>query len=235
MTYSRTYHTFPLRYRVFLKILKIIHYFGDRERALPDDIGHIVGWVPVDPSLRQHLWHLSAVNLNEGIGLFLYDQDGSQEPIRMKVDRLENHSGKTFELIGTHVNGNPYKLGCKKSPIHVLVQHGEFTIDSFPGIENGFSHSKLETWFNEERDGHLEGVVWHADDGRMFKLHRHHLNLKWPVDDLRMFSRSIYIDLKQYEVNGHNKNALFELLKTVDGRTFESIDSLSKWSIDGSS
>jgi len=43
----------------------------DREEALPDDIGHIVGWVPVDPSLRQHLWHLSAVNLNEGIGLFL--------------------------------------------------------------------------------------------------------------------------------------------------------------------
>jgi len=205
----------------------------DRKDALPDDIGHIVGWVPVDPSLRQHLWHLSSVNLNEGVGLFLYDKNGSQGPALIEIDRLEKHCGKTFELIGTHVNGNPYKLGCKKNPIHLLVQHGEFLVDSFPIMENDTSHTKLETWFMEEKSGHLEGLVWHANDGQMFKLHRHHLNLKWPLDDLRIFNRSIFIDLHQYEANSHHRNVLFEKLKTIDGMTFDGIESLSNWSRDG--
>merc|ERR1712050_186718 len=72
----------------------------DKEHALPDDIGHIVGWVPIDPSLRQHLWHLSAVNLNDGIGLFLYDGIDSQGPVKMKAEKLEKYCGMTFELIG---------------------------------------------------------------------------------------------------------------------------------------
>lgn len=201
-----------------------------QEDILPDDIGHIVGWVPVDPSLRQHLWHLSVVNLNEGRGLFLYNnKDGRME---LQLDDLQKHCGKTFELIGTHVNGNPYKLGCKKSPIHMLVQHGEFKINTFPPMEK-FSHTSLKTWFDEEVDGKVEGVVWHSHDGKMFKLHRHHLDMKWPVDELRMFTRPLHIDFHRYEGStACRPNTLFEKLNTVDGTTFDNVDCLSKWNLD---
>ena len=198
----------------------------DKEEVLPDDIGHMVGWVPVDPSLRQHLWHLSAVNFNDGVALFLNDSilDG---PIKIQVCKLEKYKGKTFELIGTHVNGNPYKLGCKKNPIHVLVQHGEFTIKEFPDFESGLTHYNLINWFNKQFDGHVEGIVWHAHDGQMFKLHRHHLDLKWPIENLRLSSRVINIDMSKYEANGYNHNTLFEKLKTIDGKTFANSSELS--------
>ena len=211
---------------------------ASREDATPDDIGHIVGWVPVDPSLRQHLWHLSAVNLNDGTGLFLYDGCRKQEgnstgaSMELQVDDLQKHCGKTFELIGTHVNANPYKLGCKKSPIHMLVQHGEFKM-AFPMTSEKWSHESLKAWFDGEVDGMVEGVVWHAQDGKMFKLHRHHLDLKWPLNDLRMLSRSLRVDLHRYEGSvACRPNALFEKLKTVDGKSFDNIDSLSKWLLD---
>lgn len=203
------------------------------ENVMPDDIGHIVGWVPVDPSMRQHLWHLSAVNLNDGVGLFLKNSPADNNHIIIQLEKLENYCGKTFELIGTHVNGNPYKLGCKKNPIHVLVQHGEFRLDTFPCFETGLTHAILKSWFDEQINGHLEGIVWHSSGGKMFKLHRHHLDLKWPVDDLRIFSFPVKIDMSIYEAtqHNHNRNTMFDKLKIVDGKTFENIEELSKWAI----
>jgi len=197
------------------------------EKAVPDDIGHMVGWVPVDPSLRQHLWHLSAVHFNDAIGLFLKDSKNVNEPMNIQVDKLENYYGKTFELIGSNVNGNPYRLGCKKSPIHVLVQHGEFSVSEFPILENSLSHSNLVEWFNENTNGNLEGIVWHTVDGKMFKLHRHHLDLKWPVDNLRIFSRAVTIDMSKYEGMGGNRNTLLEKLKLLDRKLFDLITEIS--------
>ena len=74
---------------------------------VPDDIGHLVGWVPVDPSLRMHVWHLSVVDLNRGEGLFLSEEQPGG-PMKIHRVKLEDLLGKTFELIGTNVNANPY-------------------------------------------------------------------------------------------------------------------------------
>lgn len=199
------------------------------DKAVPDDIGHMVGWVPVDPSLRQHLWHLSTVHFNDGVGLFLKDSKDNNEPMRIEVDRLENYYGKTFELIGSNVNGNPYKLGTKKDPIHVLIQHGGFTMKDFPDVlENNVTHDGLVEWFNNKSDGNIEGIVWHhVDHGKMFKLHRHHLDLKWPVDNLRLFSKQVTIDMEKYECIGSSKNRLFEKLKYYHGSVVDSITELS--------
>ena len=79
----------------------------DPEEAVPDDIGHLVGWVPIDPSLRTHLWHLSVVDLKRGEGLFLKNNK-LKGKLQISIEKLENFIGKTFELIGTNVNANPY-------------------------------------------------------------------------------------------------------------------------------
>merc|ERR1712080_322463 len=115
-----------------------------------------------------------------------------------------------------------------------FVQHGEFMVDTFPSFEKGLTHTDLMTWFDEQSDGHVEGIVWHAEDGKMFKLHRQHLGLKWPIDGLRIFSHPVSIDMHEYEVNGHNHNSLFEKLKTVDGKTFKNIAELTNWSLEKS-
>ena len=68
-----------------------------------------MGWVPVDPSLRTHLWHLSVVNLSTGHGLIVkYNQD--MKSLSITINPLKDLVGNTFELIGTNVNGNPYGM-----------------------------------------------------------------------------------------------------------------------------
>ena len=73
----------------------------------PTDNGHLVGWVPVDPSARTHIWHLSAVDLICGRFVCLNEKAGD-ESLVARIEYLDDYLGKTFELIGTKVNGNPY-------------------------------------------------------------------------------------------------------------------------------
>ncbi|XP_057290468.1 uncharacterized protein C12orf29 homolog [Hydractinia symbiolongicarpus] len=196
----------------------------DKENLVPDDIGHLVGWVPVDPSLRTHLWHLSVVDLTLGKALFLFDSDVDDGQIQMSIQDLKNHFNQTFELIGTNVNGNPYGLGNKKEPFHVLVRHGEIPVKSFPPLENGWNHELLREWFLT--DEQMEGVVWHCTDGKMFKLHRHHLDLPWPVKNVFTSTRKVVIDTSQYENNGPYQNKLFTKLKSLSGKTLENISTI---------
>lgn len=190
--------------------------FADN-RCKPQSNGHLVGFVPVDPSLRQHLWHLSAVNLNLGLAVMLkytptnIVEYAAEERIDDKInvtelpqfalciDRLSEYEGQTAELIGTHVNGNPYGLGNKQNPFHVYVIHGSVPINYPPGQLT--DHDQVKQWFQDPDRGSVEGMVWHTTDrgtaqcedekecdsgvgnqrdGEMFKLHRCHMDIKWP-------------------------------------------------------
>ena len=82
---------------------------------MPSDNGHLVGWVPVDPSLRNHLWHLSVVNLSTSHALVLKYE---KSVLTMKIYPLTDLVGCTFELVGTNVNANPYgKIMILTSPV----------------------------------------------------------------------------------------------------------------------
>lgn len=80
-------------------------------------------------------------------------------------EALENSGmlkdGKTYELVGPKVNGNPYNLEK-----HELWEHGsiEFKVEdfSFEGLKKIF----------EEKLKNEEGLVFHHTDGRMIKLRR---------------------------------------------------------------
>ena len=79
----------------------------DGEDPIPGENGHLVGWVPIDTSLRMHLWHLSVVDFNLGIGVFLHYSNTNSD-LCVRIDSLENYLGKTLELIGSNINANPY-------------------------------------------------------------------------------------------------------------------------------
>ncbi|XP_041366004.1 uncharacterized protein C12orf29 homolog isoform X2 [Gigantopelta aegis] len=131
--------------------------------AQPDDGGHTPGWVPIDVKSRQHCWHLSAVDLIQSLALVL--RENEDEGLTVECLPLSDLLGQTVELIGTNINGNPYHIGTKPQPIHVLVKHGSISVSCPPVPQL----STLTDWLQHAQDGQVEGVVWHCQNGKLFK------------------------------------------------------------------
>ncbi|XP_064634800.1 RNA ligase 1-like [Lineus longissimus] len=200
----------------------------------PDQNGHIPGWVPLDPSSRQHCWHLTTVDLENGIALVLrhINKHGAQQERMLQISLvpLAEIARHTLELIGTNINGNPYGLGCKQHPLHLLVVHGSIHCHSPPKPD----HKSIMDWFSSCSEGRIEGIVWHCKDGQLFKLHRHHLGLEWPVENLHLNSLpvKIDIDLSQYELECDHTSQIRKLAK-LDGQTVPHLNDLLKDGVTG--
>jgi len=158
--------------------------------GLPDAGGHIPGWVPIDTQSRMHCWHLSAVDLEEpAVALVLQPQSNSSG-LEITLWPLAELDGCTMELIGTNVNANPYHLGSRQYPIHFLVRHGIMQI-----CDELHTPECLLDWFDTEV-GAVEGIVWHCADESLFKLHRHHLGLKWPIELPHLITLPVVVNLE---------------------------------------
>lgn len=77
----------------------------------------------------------------------------------------------TYELVGPHVQGNPYDL-----PHHRLWRHGFSTIKA----PTDFDMLRTFLGFHPR-----EGIVWHHPDGnsRMAKIKRRDFGLQWPLKE----------------------------------------------------
>ena len=147
-------------------------------------------------------------------------EDKDCNRFELTLEPLGNYVGKTLELIGTHVNANPYGIGCKKLPLHVLVVHGSIPFTERPPL--GFTEL-AEFVSNVDKQGGIEGIVWHCRDKSLYKLHCHHLNLKWPPKDvepskLKLNSIPVIVscNLVEYEVD-YKENSTFQWLQHLDG------------------
>ena len=190
--------------------------------AMPDDIGHTPGWVPLEQNSRQYCWHLQAVNLDRGMVLILknFQEEYNDKRLELCTASLSQYVGRTMELIGTNINGNPYKIGTKEKPIHIYVPHGEVTFQSEPPQ----SFSELGEWFENTEDGQVEGIVWHCKDGELYKCHRHHLGLRWPVDKPRLLSLAVKINMDISLIKDCClEDSLFASLGNFNGHTFSSL------------
>ncbi|XP_060068287.1 RNA ligase 1-like [Ylistrum balloti] len=189
----------------------------------PDANGHIPGWVPVDPKSRQHCWHLTAVDLTHSIGLVLREKTDEGRKLQVDLVNLSELLGKTAELIGTHVNGNPYGIGNKATPLHLMVLHGSIKAT----VPCGLHLEEVRAWLEGNNSGRMEGVVWHCESGSLYKLHRHHVNLPWPMKDPTLSQRpvSITVDITPYEVEENNTSCLWTLSK-LNGQTCDSLPAM---------
>ncbi|KAM6973195.1 RNA ligase 1 [Aplochiton taeniatus] len=165
---------------------KVVHHNG---HPVPDEHGHVPGWVPVAPNNKMYCWHSSVVDYDEGVALVLRPTTDDEDQLEITTVPLSNLLEKTLELIGTNINGNPYGMGSKKHPVHTLVAHGSVPIRNPPPVD----HHQLCSWFLDSKEGQVEGIVWHCNDGTLVKLHRHHLGLKWPDGDTFLNTRPIVI------------------------------------------
>jgi len=194
---------------------------------MPDVNGHIPGWVPIASKSRQHCWHESAVDMDSSIALILAPtEQGDDADFKLSIVPLSRYNNATLELIGTHINGNPYMLGSKVCPLHILVRHGSVHLSPSPPL----CYPDLQIWMKGDF-GRMEGVVWHCQNGSMFKAHRHHLGLHWPLSDnlprLSTCSVRIDVDLLPYE-DDFIENAMFHHLSKLHGQLFQRLTDIFK-------
>lgn len=191
---------------------------------IPDRNGHTPGWVPISTDTKQYCWHHTVVEQERLLVVRKCshkDEEVSLEIVDVPFCDLHD---KTFELVGTSINANPYGLGSKEQPFHFLVQHGAISID-LP--HDDIEYNLLKSWFRSDACK-VEGLVWHCSNGKMFKLHRHHMDLKWPLPDKSCSSlsqKSIVVKMQPNNIAHPSK--LFEDLRNVNGQKFSTLHQLS--------
>uniref|UniRef100_A0A8C0BEA1 RNA ligase 1 n=1 Tax=Buteo japonicus TaxID=224669 RepID=A0A8C0BEA1_9AVES len=175
------------------------------------------GWVPVEKNSKQYCWHSSVVNYEAEIALVLKHH---ADPGLLEISPvpLSEILEQTLELIGTNINANPYGLGSKKQPVHLLVPHGAFEIKNPPTLKQ----TDIVSWFEGCNEGKVEGIVWHCRDGCLIKLHRHHLGLHWPLAETYLNSQPVVISFNRtkYDCDFEPKS-LFHRFSNLDGRRFD--------------
>ncbi|XP_051917211.1 uncharacterized protein C12orf29 homolog [Hippocampus zosterae] len=188
---------------------------------VPDEHGHIPGWVPVEDGNKQYCWHSSAVDYGAGTVLLLRPAaNNDYNTLEIAAVPLTDLQEQTLELIGTNINGNPYALGCKKQPIHLLVSHGSVRIQNPPPV----NFEQLYSWFCSSPEGLVEGIVWHCGDGSLFKVHRHHLGLEWPAGNTHLGSKPVVVHVGGTAVAaGDNSKRLFASLSHLNGHRFSGL------------
>lgn len=168
--------------------------------------GHLMGWVPFDQESRQHCWHASVLNEDFTKALILtydsYKFTLSYLPLAELLDT-------TLELIGTNINANPYKLGSKKFPLHFLIIHGSIPIDEKVKVYISNTDSMKSFFYSTE--GQVEGIVWHTHSGLMYKLHRHHIKLEWPIEKPRICTIPVIVQVDDINSNSLKIKALIKL------------------------
>ncbi|XP_020633314.2 RNA ligase 1 isoform X2 [Pogona vitticeps] len=189
-------------------------------KPFPDENGHIPGWVPVEKNSKQYCWHTSVVDYEFELGLVLKPHTEETGLLEISPVPLSHFSEHTLELIGTNINANPYGLGSKKHPIHLLVPHGIFQIKNVPAL----NHTDILAWLDGCKEGKIEGIVWHCANGSLIKLHRHHLGLPWPIAHPNLISQPVVVDFSgdKYGCN-FQPNTLFHYFSKLDGQRFNSL------------
>jgi hypothetical protein len=127
-------------------------------------MGHQIGFMPLDNNDK---WHFDCIT-NNGKNINVLTKIGrSIAIINAPITELE---GKTVELIGPKIQGNPHKV-----PQHCVYIHGDiqikhiFSINELSNTKNMFLNNPIMSYF--------EGIVIHFSNGNLYKLHRHHLDI----------------------------------------------------------
>ena len=86
---------------------------------------------------------------------------------RQKQNNLENG---TYELIGKHINANPYNLDTD-----ILEKHGNRILENVPRDYEGIRQ------YLEEH--YLEGIVFYRENGEMCKIKRSDFGFPWKINN----------------------------------------------------
>ncbi|KAM6353408.1 LOW QUALITY PROTEIN: RNA ligase 1-like [Alca torda] len=186
---------------------------------LPSENGYMPGCVPVEKNSKQY--YRSSVNDEAKIAraemALVLKHRADPGLLEISPVPLAEILEQTLELIGTHINANPYGLGSKKQPVHLLVPHGAFEEKSPLTLKQNV----IQSWF-EGCSERVVGIVWHCHDGCLIKLHRHHLGLHWPLAEAYLNSQPVVTSFirTKYDCDFEPKS-LFHHFSNLDGQRFD--------------
>lgn len=152
---------------------------------------HMIGFLSTVVTCPDDKWFIDCHPKTDGVNRdtsrimsLCLNTDGSGLEYR-NVD-ISSLNNKTVEVMGPMVQSNKHKL-----KMHCVMEHGLLTLKNFPDLKrhidlnspNGTGENlltDLKNWFlTNEQGRYFEGIVLHFENGKMFKLHRNHLDLKW--------------------------------------------------------
>jgi len=139
--------------------------------------GHLIGFMPLDKTNKSDQWHIACHTSDDHI--MVLDASRGFNDLQYKEVLTTSLNGLSVEVVGPNFQKNPHNLA-----MHCVTLHGDILLNNFPDLTQSDSDllQRIKDWFDSSDQGpFLEGVVIHLDDGSMFKLHRHHLGMKWNV------------------------------------------------------
>ena len=120
----------------------------------PDPItGHMPCWVPVDKDSPSDKWCIEA---------YEFSKENIEEEYLIDKNTLKDG---TYEAVGKHFNGNPYKYDCD-----MLIPHG---IDV---ISVGRTYGEIREFL---KTNNIEGIVFWYNNEPKAKIKRTDFGFKW--------------------------------------------------------
>ena len=161
--------------------------------------GHLIGFMPLDKGDK---WHIDChVQTQDGYDMNLVnilDLNDTMTGLCYKQVPIQSLDGHSVEVMGPRFQANPHQL-----KMHCVIRHGLIELRGFPDLSLFATETdemkeydtdplrSIKEWFTHSPQGpYLEGVVLHFENGHMFKIHRHHLDLEWskalPLEQIRL-------------------------------------------------
>lgn len=146
---------------------------------------HIIGFMPIEDGDK---WHYDAHPVqDENVkGVKRYDTSKIRvltiaecgKKLEYQIVDIETLDGKSVELMGPKFQANPHKLEH-----HCVMVHGLIKLSDCPDLHKIAQDDTpllLTNWVQDTLSSNfIEGIVMHMEDGSMFKIHCHHMNMKW--------------------------------------------------------
>jgi hypothetical protein len=152
------------------------------------DQTHMIGFMSLEKGDK---WQIDChVKTDKGYNMEMVnilDLNEDKTGLVYKQVKISELNDKSVEMMGPKFQGNPHKL-----KLHCLILHGLIHVSNFPDLNEYIKMEQkpniveaFKSWFLESKQGqYLEGIVLHFDNGKMFKIHRHHLDLEWSMDKI---------------------------------------------------
>jgi hypothetical protein len=140
------------------------------ETCPADNKGHRIGFMKLANNAGDK-WALSTLTYRDNktfIKAVTIDK-GYFDIVDLPIEQLD---GRTVELVGPKIQGNKHMLN-----VHCVIPHGLFQLTGFP---KKFCFDEFVKWFaTDNKTRFFEGIVVHFNNGELYKIHRHHLDMEW--------------------------------------------------------
>jgi len=138
---------------------------------------HLIGFMDLE---KYDKWYYDAHFKNDDDSYdltkikLLRNDNGKMIYEYVDVDKL---NGFSVELIGPKFQNNPHNVMH-----HCIVVHGSIVLSDFPPLTlltQTLRNDICDWMVTSEKAKFIEGIVVHFENGEKYKLHRHHLDMKW--------------------------------------------------------